>query len=182
VAEQDATTEERGKNSGAYDLISLGKISGVFGVKGWVKVHSFTDPREKIIEYARWQIKHQGKWQEVEISAGKRQGKTVVAKLVGLDDRNDAMLYSGNEIAIFRDQLEPTGEDEYYWYQLEGLNVLTTEGVSLGVVDHLIETGANDVLVVKGDRERLVPFTLGHTVIDVSLSENLITVDWDADF
>ncbi len=173
-----------GSNGAApQDLMTLGKISGVFGVKGWVKVHSFTDPIEKIVEYGCWQIKHQGTWQKVELSAGKRQGKTVVAKLIGLDDRNEAMLYSGDEIAIFRDQLEPTAEDEYYWYQLEGLQVVTTEGVDLGTVHHLIETGANDVLVVQqGDKERLVPFTVGHTVTEVSLAENLITVDWDPEF
>lgn len=90
MAEQ-VTTEEQDSNQ----LITLGKISGVFGVKGWVKVHSFTDPREKIIEYGSWQIKHQGQWQTVELAGGKRQGKTVVARIAGLDDRNEAMLYSG---------------------------------------------------------------------------------------
>lgn len=167
-------------------LISLGKISGVFGVKGWVKVHSYTDPREKIVEYGRWQIKHQGQWREVELAGGKRQGKTVVAKLVGLDDRNEAELYRGDEIAIFQDQLGALEEGEYYWHQLEGLRVVTTEGIELGSVHHLLETGANDVLVVRnkedGNKERLIPFTVGHTVTEVDLSAQLITVDWDPDF
>ncbi len=162
--------------------ITLGKISGVFGVKGWVKVHSYTDPREKIVDYGRWQLKHQGQWREVELADGKRQGKTVVAKLVGLDDRNEAELYRGAEIAIFQKQLEQLSEDEYYWHQLEGLKVITTEGVELGSVHHLLETGANDVLVVKGDRERLVPFTVGHTVTEVDLDKQVITVDWDPEF
>ena len=164
------------------ELISLGKISGVFGVKGWIKVHSFTDPREKIVEYKRWQIKHQGHWQQVELKGGKRQGKTIVAQLVGLDDRDEAMLYSGDEIAIYPDQLEDLKQGEYYWRQLKGLKVITTEGIELGKVDHLLETGANDVLVVKGDRERLIPFTVGHAVIDVDLSTEIITVDWDPEF
>ncbi len=163
-------------------LISLGKISGVFGVKGWVKVHSYTDPREKIVEYGRWQLKHQGQWREVELQAGKRQGKTVVAKLVGLDDRNEAELYRGDEIAILPSQLESLEEGEYYWRQLKGLSVVTTEGVELGTVHNLLETGANDVLVVKGERERLVPFTVGHTVTDVDLEAKIITVDWDPEF
>ncbi len=164
------------------ELISLGKISGVFGVKGWVKVHSYTDPREKIVEYGFWQVKHQGQWRKVELAGGKRQGKTVVAKLVGLDDRDEAELYSGDEIAIFRSQLDDLGDGEYYWHQLTGLKVVTTEGVELGQVHHLLETGANDVLVVRGDRERLVPFTVGHTVTDVDLAAQLITVDWDPEF
>ncbi len=163
--------------------MTLGKISGVFSVKGWVKVHSFTDPREKIVEYGRWQIKHQGQWREVELEGGKPQGKTIVAKLAGLDDRNEAMLYSGDEIAIFYNQLVRLPDDEYYWYQLEGLNVVNTDGVELGSVHHMLETGANDVLVVKaGDRERLIPFTPGHTVIEVNLPEKRILVDWDPAF
>jgi len=173
---------ESGAEKKQNQLISLGKISGVFGVKGWVKVHSFTDPREKIVDYGRWQIKHQGQWREVEITAGKRQGKTVIAKLQGLDDRNEAMLYAGDEIAIFASQLDQLEEDEYYWHQLEGLAVVTTEGIELGSVHHLLETGANDVLVVRGERERLLPFTIGHTVIEVDLAARRITVDWDPDF
>ena len=164
------------------ELISLGKISGVFGVKGWVKVHSDTDPREKIVEYRNWLVKHQGQWREVKVEAGQRQGKTVVAKLAGLEDRDQAMLYQGDEIAIRRQQLGKLESGEYYWHQLEGLGVFTTEGLELGTVHHLLETGANDVLVVHGDRERLIPFTVGHAVTEVDLSAKRITVDWDPDF
>ncbi|VAW54028.1 16S rRNA processing protein RimM [hydrothermal vent metagenome] len=170
------------EQSDKSQLISLGNISGVFGVKGWIKVHSFTDPREKIVEYGAWQIKHQGKWQEVKLSAGKRQGKTIVVKLIGLDDRDEAMLYQGDEIAIYPQQLDPLKSGEYYWHQLTGLAVLTSKGVDLGKVDHLLETGANDVLVVRGDRERLIPFTMGNAVISVNLQTETITVDWDPDF
>jgi len=174
------------EQSKSEELITLGKISGVFGVKGWVKVHSYTDPREKIVEYKTWQIKHQGKWQTVELAGGKRQGKTVVAKLIGLDDRDEAMLYHGDEIAIRQQQLGQLEEGEYYWRQLEGLNVQTTDGLELGKVHHLLETGANDVLVVReesGDKkERLIPFTIGHAVVEVDLSAQRITVDWDPEF
>ncbi len=168
------------------ELVALGKISGVFGVKGWVKVHSYTDPREKIIEYGTWQLKHQGQWQTVQLEGGQRQGKTVVAKLAGLDDRDEAMLYRGDEIAIYRNQLEQLVEGEYYWHQLEGLRVVTIDGVELGTVDHLLETGANDVLVVRGGedgkKERLIPYTVGHAVTEVDLASQLITVDWDPEF
>ena len=169
------------------ELLELGKISGVFGVKGWVKVHSYTDPREGIVNYRSWQIMQKGQWREVHIEAGQRQGKTVIAKIKGVDDRDQAMLLMGSKIAIHPDQLEDLDEGEYYWRDLIGLRVVNTEGVDLGTVDHMIETGANDVMVVKGDRERLIPFTqgepdTGHAVLKVDLAAGEITVDWDADF
>jgi 16S rRNA processing protein RimM len=174
------------EQSSIEELIALGKVSGVFGVKGWVKVHSYTDPMEKIVEYSNLMVKHQGQWQEVKPEGGKRQGKTVVIKLIGVDDRNEAELYIGDEIAIRQQQLEQLTEGEYYWRQLEGLDVQTTDGVELGKVHHLLETGANDVLVVRdaneGEKERLIPFTIGHTVVEVDLSAQRITVDWDPEF
>jgi len=172
MAELD-TTEE---------LISLGKISGVFGVKGWVKIHSFTDPREKIVEYGTWLVKHKGQWQPIKVEQGQRQGKTVVARLDGINDRDEAMLYRDDEIAIYRSQLDQLASGDYYWHQLEGLDVVTIDGTELGKVHHLLETGANDVLVVRGDRERLVPYTPGHAVTDVDLKARRITVDWDPEF
>ena len=165
-----------------HELLELGKISGVFGVKGWVKVHSFTDPRDRIAEYGSWQIKQKGQWREVKLEAGKSQGKTVIAKLEGIDDRDEAMLLMGAKIAIRQDQLEKLDADEYYWRDLEGLQVINTEGVDLGTVSHMMETGANDVMAVKGDQERLIPFTQGHAVQKVDLSAGVITVEWDADF
>jgi 16S rRNA processing protein RimM len=150
-------------------LLELGKISGVFGVKGWVKVYSYTDPREGITNYSPWRVKLKGQWREYTVEAGQRQGKTVIAKLEGID-------------AIRSDQLQPLAEGEYYWHQLEGLQVVNLQGVELGIVDHMMETGANDVMVVKGDRERLIPFTQGHTVELIDLDEGVITVDWDPEF
>ncbi|MCW9013260.1 MAG: ribosome maturation factor RimM [Gammaproteobacteria bacterium] len=169
------------------ELLELGKISGVFGVKGWVKVHSFTDPREGIVDYGSWLIKQQGSWREVQLETGQRQGKTVIAKIRGVEDRDQAMLLMGAKIAIRPDQLAGLEQDEYYWRDLEGLRVVNTDGVDFGIVDHMLETGANDVMVVEGDRERLIPFTLGeagtgHAVLKVDLAAGEITVDWDADF
>ena len=164
------------------ELLELGKISGVFGVKGWIKVHSYTDPREGIVEYRRWQIRQKGVWREVELEAGQGQGKTVIAKLKGIDDRDQAMLLMGAAIAIHPEQLADLPDDEYYWHDLEGLRVINEQDVELGTVSHMMETGANDVMVVEGDRERLIPFTQGHAVIRVDLAAGVIRVDWDADF
>lgn len=164
------------------ELLDVGKISGVFGIKGWVKVYSYTDPREGISNYSPWQVKLKGQWREFEVEASKPQGKTIIAKLKGIDDPDQALLLSGADVAVHPDQLEALDKDEYYWHQLEGLHVMNTEGVDLGIVSHMLATGANDVMVVKGDRERLIPFTLDHAVEKVDLTAGVITVDWDPDF
>ena len=163
-------------------LLELGKISGVFGVKGWIKVHSYTDPREGIVKYSPWFIKQKGSWREVEVETGKRQGKTVMAKIRDIDDCDQAQLLIGAEIAIHNDQLSEPEAGEYYWRDLEGLRVVNTEGIDLGMVSHMMETGANDVMVVTSDRQRLIPFTQGHAVIKVDLAAGIVTVDWDPDF
>lgn len=163
-------------------LLELGKISGVFGVQGWVKIFSWTDPREGIIEYSPWLLHHRGEWREIELEAGQRQGKMVIAKLAGVDDRDQAMLLNGAVIAVPAERLKKLKKDQFYWRELEGLQVINAAGVHLGVVDHLMETGANDVLVVKGDRERLIPYTPGHAVQKVDLKAGVINVDWDPDF
>ncbi|TNF33847.1 MAG: ribosome maturation factor RimM [Gammaproteobacteria bacterium] len=162
--------------------LDVGKISGVFGVKGWVKVYSYTDPREGISNYSPWLIKVKGHWREYEVEAAQRQGKTIIAKLKGVDEREQAQLLTGAMIAIRPAQLEALDRDEYYWHQLEGLKVITTQGDDLGQVSHMLATGANDVMVVRGDRERLIPFTQGHAVHKVDLATGVITVDWDPDF
>ena len=164
------------------ELLELGNISGVYGVKGWVKVHSYTDPREQIEEYGVWQLKQTGARREVELEAGRCQGKTVIAKLKGIDDRDQAMLLMGSVIAIHPQQLGELEENEYYWHDLEGMQVINQQGVELGTVSHMVETGANDVMVVTGERERLSPFTQGHAVIQVDLPGRVIKVDWDAEF
>lgn len=165
------------------ELISIGEISGVFGVKGWVKVFSLTEPRENIINYSPWTLKKGNELREVKLVNGKRQGKSVVALLEGVADRDIAASYSGWEILINKSQLPETEEGEFYWADLVGLSVETEDGVSLGKVDYLIETGANDVLVVKDiEEERLIPFLQGSTIKKIDLVDKIMIVDWDPDF
>jgi len=166
----------------AEQLVEVGKVSGVFGVKGWVKVHSYTSPRENILNYSPWRLSRGGEVKEIKVLEGRQQGKTLVARLDGINDREAAELLSGWRIDINSQQLPKTADDEYYWSELIGLNVKTTTGIELGIVDYLIETGANDVLVVAGDRERLIPFLQGQTIVSIDTDNQLITVDWDADF
>ena len=127
-------------------------------------------------------MKRDGEWQQQQVAEGGRHGKGVIARLVGCDDREHARLLMGCEIGIYRDQLPETRPGEYYWSDLHGLNVVTLDDDSLGVVDHLIETGANDVLVVKGERERLIPFVMGNIVRRVDLGGGEIQVNWDKEF
>jgi 16S rRNA processing protein RimM len=166
----------------APERIPLGYINGVFGVKGWVKVFSETRPREKIVEYSPWWIKQGNEWRTIKVLEGKAQGKGVIARLEGIDDRNQAELLKGVEIAIDRDQLAPATEGEYYWIDLIGLRVETQDGVELGQVKNLFETGANDVVVVSGEKERLIPFVQGQYIMDIDLEEGVMRVDWDPEF
>lgn len=176
----------------AEEKLIVGKISGVYGVKGWVKVHSNTDPREGITRYNPWYIQRgshgKGEWREIRVQHGRCQAKTVIAKLEGVDDRDAAMQLIGATIAIRRDQLPALGKDEFYWRDLIGLRVINKEGVELGSVRRLMETGANDVLVVSsgehdaGQREHLIPWIPGQAVLDVDLERGRMRVDWDEDF
>ena len=176
--------------SAVDEKLIVGKISGVYGVKGWVKVHSDTEPREGITEYSPWYLQQgshgKGEWRKVRVEQGRRHAKTVIAKLEHVDDRDAAMLLTGAVIAIDAEQLPALGKDEFYWRDLVGLRVTNTKGIELGTVQRIIETGANDVLVVgdgdRGGREHLVPWTPGNAVLDIDLERGQIRVDWDEEF
>ena len=163
-------------------MIIIGRVSGLFGVRGWVKIYSHSSPREGILRYRTWYLESAGEWQAYKLISGRAQGKGVVAHLAGCDDRDGAAALIGRDIAIRREQLPALEPGEYYWTDLEGLRVENLQGVDLGVVSHLFETGANDVLVVKGDRERLIPYIMGQAVREVDLAAGRMVVDWDPDF
>ena len=162
--------------------INVGKISGVFGIKGWVKVFSFTECRENILSYSPWLLKKDSETRLVTVIDGKLQGKAVVAQLDGVNDRDQAASFMGWDIYITPEQLPKVAKDEYYWSDLIGLNVETDLGVQLGVVESLLETGANDVVIVKGERERVIPFLQGQTIMAIDLEAGRMVVDWDPDF
>ncbi|OOG22269.1 ribosome maturation factor RimM [Thioalkalivibrio denitrificans] len=162
--------------------IILGRISGVFGVQGWVKVFSDTEPREQITRFNPIQLGREGQWREARIEAGRSHGKGVVMKIEGCDDRDAAAALMNSEIAVWRDQLPPLPEGEHYWADLVGLKVLTRDGTPLGVVQDVMQTGANDVIQVQGERERLIPWVLGDVVREVDLEAGIVRVDWDPEF
>ena len=161
--------------------VILGRIVGLFGVRGWVKVYSYTEPREAVLDYKDWLLSRNGRWQRVVLAEGKRHGKAVIARLEGIEDRDAAAELTGSEISVDRDTLPNPGEGHYYWADLEGLTVVHKDGTELGKVAYLMATGANDVLVVDGPAERLIPFLTGEVILDVDLAAGIMRVDWEWD-
>jgi len=162
--------------------VSLGQISGVHGVKGWVKVYSYTEPRDNIVQFNAWILNCDGKHRAVEVEAGNGEGKNVIAKLRGIEDRDQANELVGAEIAVERDSLPACGPGEYYWTDLEGLIVHDVAGRTLGTVDHLLATGAHDVLVLAGDEPCMIPFVSGDVVRQIDIDGGMIVVDWDPNY
>jgi len=162
----------------------VGKIAGVYGLKGWVKVYSHTQPIENILTYPNWWVLRKGTPTPIALESGRIQGKGILAKLAGVDDPDQAKLLVGLEIMIDRDALATLGEDEFYWSDLIGLEVQDKNGTCLGVVDHLLETGANLVLIVKTEsgEEHLIPWIWGSVVLQVDVQQRLLLVDWDPDY
>lgn len=163
------------------DVVLMGRVVGLFGVKGWVKVYSYTRPREAILEYDSWQLKFADGWRAFEVAEGKKQGAGVIARLDDVKDRDAAAQLVGTDIGIARSQLPALKQGEHYWADLEGLTVVNLAGEELGTVSHLFETGANDVMVVQGERERLIPY-IASAIRKVDLDAGTLTVDWDKDF
>jgi 16S rRNA processing protein RimM len=163
-------------------LIEVGRIVGVFGVAGWVKLHSYTEPRENLLRYAPWRVRREAEELLVERPEGKAHGRGLIARLGAIDDRDIAARWVGAGIWVARSALPRAAPGEVYWADLEGLAAVTVDGVPLGRVSHLFETGANDVLVLKGERERLVPYLPGSVVREVDLAGGRIVLDWDPDF
>lgn len=147
-----------------------------------MKVVSFTQPRDNILEYGPWQLCLGEEVAERAITGGRVHGKGLVAKLDGVDDRDTAARYVGADIRVDRDRFGREAAGEYYWVDLEGMQVETLDGRSLGTVANLFATGANDVLVVEGERRRLIPFLVGDVVARVDRDARKIVVDWDPEF
>lgn len=172
-------------------LVNVGRITAVFGIKGWVKVHSYTEPQENLFSYRPWLLKTAHGIKEIEFDEMRPHGDAYVVHIKGVDDRTLAESFTKFDIAVPRELLATLDDGEFYWHQLEGLRVLSAFGgqtVDLGRVAKILETGANDVLVVQGDslsidqKERLVPYVPGQFVVSVDLSAGSMLVDWDPDF
>lgn len=171
------------------DLVVLGKFGAVYGINGWLKVNSYTDIPEGIFDYTPWQIQVQGNWRQMQISGKKRHGNGLIVKLADVADRDQAQLYVNADIAVERSALPQLAEGDFYWRDLMGMAVVNEAGYHLGEVVDMMETGSNDVLVVKanksdafGKTERLLPFLTDSVIKEVNNAERRILVDWEPDF
>jgi 16S rRNA processing protein RimM len=146
-----------------------------------VKVFSYTEPREALLDYDNWLLGQHGEWRTAAVADGKRHGKTIVVRIDGVEDRDSAAALIGSDVAVERAAMPMPEHGSYYWSDIEGMRVEQRDGTELGRVVKVLETGANDVMVVDGERERLIPFVVGQVVLDVDVDQGLIRVDWDWD-
>ncbi|GAB3268905.1 ribosome maturation factor RimM [Chitinimonas naiadis] len=160
----------------------MGFVAGAFGIRGWVKVVADTQYADSLLDYDTWWLGRNGDWRAYKVEESQSQPKALNVRLAGIDDRDVAFAMKGMTIAVPRSQMPDADEGEYYWADLIGLAVVNLQGESLGVVDSLLSTGANDVLVVKdGQTERLLPF-VGAVIVEVDQSARVIKVDWGLDY
>ena len=170
-------------------MVVMGRVTAPFGVKGWFKVYTLTAQPHNLCDYPVWWLQRDGEWREIKVVAAKVQGNTLVAQLAGIDSREAAAALRGSEIGVPREQLPDAASDEFYWADLIGLRVVDTEQHELGRVVRIVQTGANDVLVVADEdggkrgvtREILIPF-IADAIKQVDIAAGLIAVDWGRDY
>ena len=168
--------------------IRLGSINGTYGLKGWVKVFSYTDPLEAILDYSPWKLRKGGAEREITIKDGQASGKRLIVQVEGVSTRDQAEDLIGYEVHVNVDAMPDLEEGELYWFQLEGLSVENSSGESLGKIAQMLETGANDVMVVDptddsiDKQQRLIPYLEGDVVKEVDQEIGVVIVDWDSDY
>jgi 16S rRNA processing protein RimM len=168
--------------------IRLGSINGTYGLKGWVKVFSYTDPIEAILDYSPWILRKGGAEREITIKDGQASGKRLIVQVEGIDTRDQAEDLIGYEVRVNVDAMPDLEEGELYWFQLEGLSVENSSGEALGKIAQMLETGANDVMVVDptdhsiDKQQRLIPYLEGNVVKEVDQEIGVVIVDWDSDY
>lgn len=163
----------------AEKRIVVGRIAGVFGVKGWLKVMSYTSPRENILHYTPWQLEIKDMWREICVQDWKAHNKGLTVAFEGIDDRDAARVLTGTDIAVMRSQLKELPKGEYYQEDLLDMQVINREGKTLGRVKEIMETGANDVLVITGEGRHLVPLVWKRYVLEIDQDAGVIRVDWE---
>ena len=174
---------DSGQRTNPERMIAVGRLHGAFGVRGEVKLESFTDPPRAIARYQPWILRDaRGHERACEGARVREGGKGLVATMPGVGDKDAADALRGTEVLVPRSALPPPAPGEYYWVDLEGLRVVNLEGADFGTVSHLFSTGVNDVLVARGDRERMIPFVQPDYIRSVDFDAGIVTVDWDADF
>ena len=161
--------------------VVVGQVGAPFGVQGWVRIQSFTDPPGNILGYRRWQLGRAGQWREVEVEDGKVTAKGVLAKFAGIETPEDARLDTGSEIAVAREELPEPAPGEYYWSDLEGLAVFGRAGEPLGRIEEFRTTPGGTVVVIRGERQHWVPF-VKERIVKVDLNAGRVELDWVGDW
>jgi 16S rRNA processing protein RimM len=161
--------------------VVLGQVGGAFGVQGWVRIQSYTDPPDNILKFGRWQLGRAGQWREVEVEDGKLTAKGVLAKFAGVETPEDARLATGSEIAVTRDELPPPAPGEYYWIDLEGLAAFGQNDQPLGRIEEFRATPTGTVVVIRGERQHWVPF-VKERIVSVDLDAGRVVFDWASDW
>ena len=161
--------------------VVLGQVGGAFGVQGWVRIQSYTDPPANILDYGRWQLGRAGQWREVEVEDGKVTAKGVLAKLSGVETPEDARLATGSQIAVGREELPALAPGEYYWSDLEGLAAFGRDGELLGRIEEFRATPGSTVVVIRGERQHWVPFVM-ERILEVDLDAGRVVLDWAGDW
>jgi len=171
------------------EQVLLGKVGAVYGIKGWIKIHSFTEQPQTIFDYAPWSLKLGEKQQTITLEDWRKHNNGLIAKVAGIEDRDQAQALVSSEIYVDASMLPDLPEGEFYWRDLVGMAVVTDKGYSLGTVSDIMETGSNDVLVVKanrndgfGKKERLIPYIEDQVIVSVDSEAKQICVDWDPGF
>ena len=159
----------------------VGKINGFFGLQGWVKLLSYTEPRKNILSYEPWYFLSDGVYEKIQVTNGREQSKTIVAHIKDVDNREQSQIFIGKDIYIDKEQLPKLDPGKYYWYEMVGFDVINQHNEKLGVVDYFVETGANNVLVTKGKKEYWIPY-IEPFLISTNAETKQIIVDWDEDF
>ena len=161
------------------DYIVVGQIGSTYGIHGWLKVLSFTDTVTQLLTYTPWYIEEGNHWKPIDVTGSRAHGKGIVVKLSGFDTPEHSKRLAGKKIAVTRSQLPTLKKNEYYWNDLKGLTVINQRGEELGKVIYLLATGANDVLVVKGEKEHAIPYLLNDTIVKVDLEKQILYVNWE---
>lgn len=164
------------------DWVIVGRFGRPHGIKGFVTVHSFTEPNDNILSYSDWHVSLNGQWQVIKLLSVQIHNKAIVAQIEGFPERESVARLTNIEIAIRKDQLAPLAPGEYYWHQLVGMKVINQQGQAFGEVVEVMPTGSNDVLVVQGEKRHLIPYLPEQFIIEVNDESQTITVDWDMDF
>lgn len=161
------------------DYVIIGKVGATYGVQGWLKVYSYTEIVTDILEYTPWYLQEKDGWKTIKLQDGRQHGKGIVVKFSGFNTPENARALTGKVIGTSRAQLPALKKDEYYWRDLEGLTVINHHGDVLGKVIYLMDTGANDVLVVEGDKKHAIPYLLNKVITRIDLDKKVMYVNWE---